>query len=226
MGNNIFNSGNIETILVRALIIAIPALICITFHELSHGFTAYRLGDRTAKDLGRLTFNPIKHLDPIGLIMILIFRFGWAKPVPVNMYNFKNPRGYMAITALAGPLSNLLLAMFVMFIYGLVLEAIGGTNTRGAGAVVREIIEGTIYINIALAVFNLMPIPPLDGSKVLFSLLREETYMKLMRYERYGIILLILVVNTSAFRNTIVRLTGTLFTSFLVIAQTSYQLVN
>jgi len=206
--------------------LAVPALICITFHELAHGYTAYRLGDRTAKDMGRLTLNPIKHLDPIGLLMILIFRFGWAKPVPVNMYNFSNPRRYMAITAIAGPLSNIILAMFVMLIYGFVIAASGGISEEGAGAVIQEIILSTVYISIALAMFNLMPIPPLDGSKVLFSLLPDGLYTKLMRYERFGIILLIIVLNTPVFRSTIVKLTGTLFNSFFAVAEVSYSLVS
>ena len=226
MVNNLFNFGNLEAFMMRALLMIVPALICITFHELAHGFTAYRLGDRTAKDMGRLTLNPIKHIDPIGLIMLMIFRFGWAKPVPVNMYNFRNPKWFMAVTAFAGPLSNIILAMIVMFIYGLVFTALGGIYAQGTGAVVRDIFENTVYISIALAVFNLMPIPPLDGSKVLFSLLSEEVYYKILRYERYGIILLIIVLNTAVFRNTIGRLTSTLFSSFLVIWEVSYRLVN
>ena len=224
--NNLFNFDNIETFITRAVLAIIPALICITFHELAHGYTAYRLGDRTAKDMGRLTLNPVKHIDIIGLIMMIVFRFGWAKPVPVNMYNFKNPRSYMAITALAGPLSNLILAAVVMFFYGFVFEALGGIYASGSGAIIHEIIQNTIYISIALAIFNLVPIPPLDGSKVLFSFLSEQIYYRLMRIERYGIIILILVLNTGVFRNTIGRLTNTLFNSFLVIMETSYRLVN
>jgi len=187
-------------------------LICITFHELAHGYTAYRLGDRTAKDMGRLTLNPIKHIDPFGLIMMIIFRFGWAKPVPVNMHSFKNPKTYMAVTAFAGPLSNIILALIVIALYGLLFEAL-----LGLSPVVHEIIINTAFISIALAVFNLMPIPPLDGSKILFSVLPEEYYYKLMRYERYGMFLLILVLNTPVFRNTIGRLTSTLFASFVTV---------
>ena len=224
--NNLFNIDNIEALMMRAALAIVPALICITFHELAHGYTAYRLGDRTAKDMGRLTLNPIKHIDVIGLIMMIVFRFGWAKPVPVNMYNFRKPRSYMAITALAGPVSNLLLAAIVMFLYGLVFEALGGIYAQGAGAVVHSIIQNTIYISIALAIFNLVPIPPLDGSKVLFSFLSEQLYYKLMRIERYGVIILIVVLNTSVFQNTIGRLTATLFKGFRLFMEASYGLVN
>ena len=226
MFGNFFNLENIGASLFNAGIRIVPALICITFHELSHGFTAYTLGDRTAKDMGRLTLNPIKHIDVFGLIMMMFFRFGWAKPVPVNMYNFKKPKFYMAVTALAGPLSNIVLALIVLFLYGLIFEALGGMHAQGAGAVMHEIIQNTAYISIALAVFNILPIPPLDGSKVLFSLLPEESYYKLMRYERYGMILLIVLINTPFFRTTIGGLTETLFDNFLNVAQFSYDFVN
>jgi Zn-dependent protease len=212
--------GNIAT---AAIMRIIPALICITFHELAHGFTAYKLGDRTAKDMGRLTLNPIKHIDIFGLLMMMIFRFGWAKPVPVDMRNFKYPKRYMAVTAIAGPLSNIFLAAVVFFIYGLVIVPL---TSMQSGEIVKEMIETTIYLSIALAVFNLMPIPPLDGSKVVFSLLSEENYYKLMRYERYGILVLILVLNTGFFRSTIGQLTNTLFYNLIVFFQFAFNLAN
>jgi len=223
MFTNLFSGlGNIEAIIVRI----IPALICITFHELAHGYTAYRLGDRTAKDMGRLTLNPIKHIDIFGLLMMILVRFGWAKPVPVNMNNFKNPRTYMAITAFAGPLSNIILALLVMFLYGFFFRMISTMTSPATGAIIHDIIQNTVFISIALAIFNMMPIPPLDGSKILFSLLPEDSYYKLMRYERFGFILLLLVLTTDIFQNTIGRLTNTLFNSFLFVWQTSFSMVN
>jgi len=207
----------------------IPALLCITIHELAHGFTAYKLGDRTAKDMGRLTLNPIKHIDPLGLLMMLVMRFGWAKPVPVNMRNFKHPKRYMAITALAGPVSNILLAIVFMLLFGLFFTSFTGFD---AGATIADILFNAIYISIALAVFNMLPIPPLDGSKVLFSVLPEESYIKLMRYERFGMIALMVIIGMQMiFEINIFGLiigypTEVIFSSLSVFFDFTYGLVN
>ena len=214
------------SMLTNALLLIVPALVSLTFHELSHGFVAYRLGDRTAKDMGRLTLNPIKHIDPIGLVMMLVFRFGWAKPVPVNMMNFKNPKRSMAITALAGPISNLILAAIFLFIYGLVFTRLGGARATGASDVILTMILNTALLSVMFAVFNMLPIPPLDGSKVLFSIIPNEAYYKLMRYERYGFIILIIFVNTQFFRDTIGYATRVLFDRFFEIAEAAFNLVN
>ena len=169
----------------------IPALVCITLHELSHGYTAYLLGDDTAKSRGRLTLNPIKHMDVMGLLMMLVFHVGWAKPVPVNMYKFKNPKRGMALTALAGPMSNLVIAVVFMFVSGLLYIPL---YSSGVGYFFLGMLQLTAYISVGLGLFNLIPIPPLDGSKVLFSLMSDEKYYKLMRYERYGSILMLILV--------------------------------
>ena len=169
----------------------IPALVCITLHELSHGYTAYLLGDDTAKSRGRLTLNPIKHMDVMGLLMMLVFHVGWAKPVPVNMYKFKNPKRGMALTALAGPMSNAVIAVVFMFVSGLLYIPL---YASGAGYFFLGMLQLTAYISVGLGLFNLIPIPPLDGSKVLFSLMSDEKYDKLMRYERYGGILMLILV--------------------------------
>ena len=173
----------------------IPAFLCITLHEISHGLTAYMLGDDTAKNEGRLSLNPVKHLDVMGLLMMLVFKVGWAKPVPVNMYKFKNPKASMAVTALAGPLSNVFISIVFLFLFGLLYIPLIGS---AAGSYVLEIIKLTAYMSIGLAVFNLIPLPPLDGSKVLFSCLSDESYGKLMRYEKYGSVLMIVLVASGA----------------------------
>ena len=169
----------------------IPALVCITLHELSHGYTAYLLGDDTAKSRGRLTLNPIKHMDVMGLLMMLVFHVGWAKPVPVNMYKFKNPKRGMALTALAGPMSNIVIAVVFMFVSGLLYIPL---YSSGVGYFFLGMLQLTAYISVGLGLFNLIPIPPLDGSKVLFSLMSDDKYYKLMRYERYGGILMLILV--------------------------------
>ena len=171
------------------LLYAIPALVCITLHELSHGYVAYRLGDPTAKNAGRLTLNPIKHLDLIGFAMLLFAHVGWAKPVPVNMYNFEKPKRGMAITALAGPASNVLITVVCLFLYGFFLPAAVNAGSFALGCF--RLLYYTAYLSLGLALFNLLPIPPLDGSKVLFAVIPDESYQTLMRYERYGMILLL-----------------------------------
>lgn len=177
--------------LLSMLLGVIPSLLCITLHELSHGLVAYRLGDPTAELAGRLTLNPLKHLDPMGLLMMLVFHVGWARPVPVSMNRFRDPKRGMALTALAGPGSNLLVAAVFLFLYGLCYIPL---NKSAVGRYFLQMIDLTAVISIGLAVFNLLPIPPLDGSKILFSFLRDESYRLLMRYERYVSLLLFALV--------------------------------
>ena len=179
--------------LLNIVLSVVPSLLCITFHEVSHGYVAYRLGDTTAKDAGRLTLNPLKHIDPMGLLMMVVFKFGWAKPVPVDMRNFKHPKRDMAITALAGPVSNVLICCIVLFIYGLIFLPCKLSGSSFLDSVL-DMVYITAYLSIALAIFNIIPIPPLDGSKVLFSLMSDESYYKLMRYERYGMIILLVLI--------------------------------
>lgn len=180
------------------------ALFTIVLHEISHGYIAYLLGDRTAKDSGRLTLNPIKHLDVIGLLSMIIFGFGWAKPVPVNPYYFKHRKGGMALTALAGPMSNLLLALLGLLCFkGLTLIPI----TSQTMYVILNGLAQFLYIfamlNVGLAIFNLIPIPPLDGSKVVNALLPNEVYFKIMKYEQFGFLVLLVLLNIPIFERWI-----------------------
>lgn len=180
------------SVLTNLLLSVVPALICITLHELAHGYVAYRLGDDTAKRAGRLTLNPLRHIDIMGLLMMIVFKFGWAKPVPVNMWKFKNPKKGMAITAAAGPIANLLIALVFLFLYGF-LFALLHRPGRSLNWLL-EMLYITAYLSVALAIFNTIPIPPLDGSKVLFSCISDRSYTKLMYYERYGMIILLVLV--------------------------------
>jgi len=217
-------SGLDWSYLTDILMTVIPALICITFHELCHGLVAYKLGDNTAKYAGRLTLNPIKHIDIMGLLMMVVFKFGWAKPVPVNMNNFKNPKSGMAITALAGPVSNLFLAVFVLLIYGFAYTPL--VKSGSAGSVLLEMMRTTAYLSCMLAVFNIIPIPPLDGSKILFSLLPEREYYKLMQYERYGMILLLIIILTGTLSTYLTTAVSWVYDGLAVVAQWSFSLVT
>ena len=207
------------------VISVIPALVCITLHELSHGLVAYWMGDDTAKRMGRLTLNPVKHIDWWGLLMMVLFKFGWAKPVPVNMYRFKNPKRGMAITALAGPVSNVLITVVCLVLYGLLYRPLYLSGSA-AGAVVMELIVMTGYLSISLAVFNLLPVSPLDGSKVLYSFLSDSAYEKLMRYERYGMILVMILVATGGLSGVLSSVTGWVFDKLFVVAEVTFDLVN
>ena len=175
----------------EVLIVVLASLLCITFHECSHGFAAYKLGDPTAKRQGRLSLNPVKHVDIFGLVMMAVFKFGWAKPVPVDMRYFKSPKSGMAIVALAGPLSNILLAYIALVIRAVVIFFLYGTNV---GSIILSFLEYVALLSIGLAIFNIIPIPPLDGSKVLNALLPNRIYYKIMRYEHFGMLLLLAVM--------------------------------
>ena len=205
------------SVLTGILLSVVPSLICITLHELSHGCVAYWLGDTTAKDAGRLTLNPIRHIDPMGLLMMAVFKFGWARPVPVNMYRFRHPRRDMAITALAGPVSNLIIGIVFLFLYGLLYVPLNKGGTVGDWFL--EMIYLTAYISLALMIFNILPISPLDGSKVLYSFLSDRAYMTLMRYERYGMILLLVLVATRVLGAPLSSATGWVFKKLFILAE-------
>ena len=206
-----------------AVLIA-ASLLCITFHETCHGLVAYWLGDPTAKRQGRLTLNPLKHVDIGGLLMMALFRFGWAKPVPVDMRNFKNPKRGMALTALAGPVSNVLLAYAAVLLYG----PFAVWYYRSGSMAVYVFALFFYYVQIisaGLAVFNVFPIPPLDGSKVLLSFLPDRAYAWLMRYERYGMALLMLLLFTGVLDTPLTVLRDVLLTGLSAIGSWPVQLL-
>ena len=167
-------------------------LMSLTVHEVSHGYAAYKLGDPTAKNAGRLSLNPLKHLDPIGALMLFIFGFGWAKPVPVNPYYFEGDRRKgMMMVSFAGPASNLLLAFILIAIY-----SIGHFGTLSyAYSMTGLILYRAITLNVYLAIFNLIPIPPLDGSKILAGILPQATAYKFLNtVGQYGFLILMALV--------------------------------
>ncbi len=212
------------SVLTNMLLSVVPALLCITLHELSHGYVAWRLGDDTAKNAGRLTLNPLRHIDVMGLLMMVVFRFGWAKPVPVNMYNFRNPKRGMALTALAGPVCNVLLCLAVLFLYGLLFPLLSGAGT--VGEYLLQMLYLTAYLSLALAIFNVLPVPPLDGSKVLFSLIPDEAYGKLMRYEKYGMLLLLALVASGVLGTPLSNITQSAFNGLFGVAEWGYHLTE
>ena len=166
-------------------------LLCLTVHETCHGLAACALGDPTARKMHRLSFNPLHHIDWLGLASMFLYGFGWAKPVPVDMRYFKNPKAGMAATALAGPVSNFLLSLLMLFLASLLYRF---APVTGFTVWLLSFLMVTARLSVGLGLFNLLPVPPLDGSKVLFALLPERAYLTLMRYERFGMLVLLLMV--------------------------------
>jgi Zn-dependent protease len=195
---------------VRQLLIsALPILIAITFHEVSHGCVAYKLGDPTAKFTGRLTLNPFAHIDPFGTILLPLmlivlthgrFVFGYAKPVPINPANFSNPRKGMAISAAAGPITNIILATLSVIVLKFILPPLAAVSPGLVGQRILEplmmMFSSSVVINVVLAAFNMIPIPPLDGGRVLVGLLPSKQARSFSKIERYGFIIVLILIYT------------------------------
>lgn len=190
---------------------------CLPIHELAHGWVANLLGDNTAKNQGRLTFNPLAHLNPIGTIMIFLFGIGYANPVPINPNNFKNPKQGMALTALAGPVSNVLLGFISVFFCYAIQKFTGYQAGGSIGSAVAAFFYFAAYVNVTLAVFNLLPIPPLDGSKVLAAVLPDKAYYKYMQYERYVMLAVLILLFTGVLDRPISFLSNAMMTLISII---------
>ena len=178
--------------LIDLLLSVAAILLCLTVHETCHGLAAWALGDPTAKRLHRPSLNPIRPIDPFGALMMLVAGFGWAKPVPVDPRYFRNPKLGMAVTALAGPVSNLVMAYAALLLRAVLLAFYHPGSALLEGLV--GFCETLAVLNVGLGIFNLIPFPPLDGSKVLGAFLPDRAYYQLMRYERWGMLLLMVLL--------------------------------
>ena len=200
MLRNLLSGGDPKAFIIQLLLSLPIILLSLSVHETAHAIAANKLGDPTAKNLGRITLNPIKHLDPIGFLCMLLCGFGWANPVPINTRYFKNPRRDMAISAAAGPLSNVILAFIFALLLKVSYSVLPGMITTQTSFELASILVTFLSIgvslNITLAVFNLLPVPPLDGSRMLYVMLPPKQYFGVMKYERYislGIMVLLLI---------------------------------
>jgi Zn-dependent protease len=209
--------------LIQMLYTVPVLLIAFPVHELSHALTAKMLGDNTAKNMGRLTLNPFKHLDVLGTICLVLFRFGWAKPVPINPNNFKNPKGGMAVTALSGPLSNLILGFL-----SIVFIDLTSVTTNGAHGTIANIICTFFYysawINISLCIFNLIPLPPLDGEKIIAFFLPEKVEAIFDRYAMYFQVFLMFLIFTPVIRTPLSNMITNVFDNLSSVVSSIFML--
>lgn len=191
--------GSLTNKLVELLFVVPCVLFALTIHEVSHGYMAYKLGDPTARNMGRLTLNPMKHLDPVGTLCMILFHFGWARPVPINTRYFKKPRRDTALTAAAGPISNFIMAFLGLLVQKILLAIFIQHPAASQFAYNLQYAALTLFsyfhiLNLSLGMFNLIPVPPLDGSRIFLTFLPAKYYFGIMQYERYiqlGLMLLL-----------------------------------
>lgn len=207
-------TGDWKNLIISVLLMTLSSLIALCAHEAAHGYMAYKMGDHTAMNLGRVTLNPAKHLDLMGTLSMLVFGFGWAKPVPIHARNFKNPKWGMALTALAGPATNLILGGIGAILYSVTLflatviipiylpAVYGFSYFYATASVVVTFLYIFSIINLIYAFFNLIPLPPFDGSRFFFTFLPPKAYFGIMKYERFIMIgVFVILMITSRFFN-------------------------
>ncbi len=205
-----------STIRMIALSI-VPFLFAITIHEFMHGYAAYKLGDNTAKNAGRLTLNPMAHIDPIGLLVLVITRMiGWAKPVPVNYYNIRHKYG-VAIVSAAGPLANLATAFLSALLFKLFIVYIAGNIPENIAQPLEAMIFYSILINVSLFIFNLLPIMPMDGARIIWNFLPREQAEKYEATEKYYFIIILVLIVSGALSYIITPIRNVIFSAFSII---------
>lgn len=206
---SILSGGDIKTVIISLLLTLPMMMLALSAHEAAHGWMAYKCGDNTAYLMGRLTLNPVKHLDPIGFLALMVFGYGWANPVPVNSRNFRNPRRGMALTGAAGPAANLLLGILCALLFGIFWALfIYVEFTSGNAFLVNCMYWLTVMfqygalINFVFMTFNLIPVPPFDGSRIAFVFLPPKYYFGIMKYEKqimFGVLIALLVLSRLGF---------------------------
>ena len=229
----ILNGGGFLNIAACLISATIVIFLVMPLHEFAHGFVAEKLGDPTPRWQGRMSLNPMRHIDTVGAIMIYLIGFGWAKPVQVDARYFKNEKWGMALTALAGPASNLIVALIFSFLYSGLNFVFVKTNAFGLYPndylyslflVFILVIDYIIIINISLAVFNLIPVPPLDGSKILFAILPDRIYWKIMQYERYLYFALLFLLFVGSGSNVLNIIVSRIYSLFFSITSLPFEL--
>lgn len=213
----------LEYAVITIFALLMTIFLIMPIHEWAHGFIAYKLGDKTAKYSGRLTLNPLKHIDPLGATSMILFRFGWAKPVPVDPRNFKNPKRDLAITALAGPVSNLTVALIAAFIFNLLIYFGHNFITFNALKYIVFFFQSFISINVGLAVFNLIPLPPLDGSRIMCAFLPDKFLYKYYQYEGYIIFFVFFLLFTDILSLPLNFINTMVFNGIMTIANLPFK---